>query len=193
MESNNNQDLENQQREENELNLGDIIQIVKANWFWFMLSAVICCAIAFLYLECASKIYTRTATVLIKDDSKGGGAMSEAAAFQDLGVMNIKNNVDNVVLQFQAKDLMQNVVKRLKLDMSYTIKSGMRTVELYRQAPVHVEFPDAEPNQTFELKVKPIDKKHVIVFGFKGEGINDSKIWRVPLNVAVKTPMGRMV
>ena len=63
--------------------------------------------------------------------------MSEAAAFQDLGVMNIKNNVDNVVLQFQAKDLMQNVVKRLKLDMSYTIKSGMRTVELYRQAPVH--------------------------------------------------------
>ena len=37
MESNNNQDLENQQREENELNLGDIIQIVKANWFWFMM------------------------------------------------------------------------------------------------------------------------------------------------------------
>jgi len=159
MESNNSQDLESrQQREESGLNLGNIIQIVRANWFWFMLSVVVCCAVAFLYLEWAPKVYTRTATVLIKDDSKGSGAVSETAAFQDLGMFNVKNNVDNVVLQFQAKDLMQNVVKRLKLDVSYTMKKGMRTVELYRQAPVHVEFPDAEPNQVFEMKVKPIDK-----------------------------------
>ena len=136
MESNNSQDLENQQqREDNGLNLGNIIQIVRTNWFWFMLSIVVCCAIAFLYLEWAPKVYTRTATVLIKDDSKGSGAVSETAAFQDLGMFNVKNNVDNVVLQFQAKDLMQNVVKRLKLDVSYTMKRGMSVRAIISDTP----------------------------------------------------------
>ena len=57
----------------------------------------------------------------------------------------------------------------------------------------HVEFPDAEPNQTFEMKVKPIDKHSVAVFGFRGEGITDTRIWKVSLNDTVKLPVGRVV
>ena len=70
--------------EESELNLGDILQTVLANWYWFVLSVVVCAGAAFLYLKWAPKVYTRTASVLIKDDAKGG-AMSESAAFEDLG------------------------------------------------------------------------------------------------------------
>ena len=58
--------------EENELNLGDILQTVLANWYWFVLSVVVCAGTAFLYLKWAPKVYTRTASVLIKDDAKGG-------------------------------------------------------------------------------------------------------------------------
>ena len=57
--------------EENELNLGDILQTVLANWYWFVLSVVVCAGTAFLYLKWAPKVYTRTASVLIKDDAKG--------------------------------------------------------------------------------------------------------------------------
>ena len=63
--------------EESELNLGDILQTVLANWYWFVLSVVVCAGAAFLYLKWAPKVYTRTASVLIKDDAKGG-AMSES-------------------------------------------------------------------------------------------------------------------
>ena len=54
--------------EESELNLGDILQTVLANWYWFVLSVVVCAGAAFLYLKWAPKVYTRTASVLIKDE-----------------------------------------------------------------------------------------------------------------------------
>ena len=53
--------------EENELNLGDILQTVLANWYWFVLSVVVCAGTAFLYLKWAPKVYTRTASVLINE------------------------------------------------------------------------------------------------------------------------------
>ena len=53
--------------EESELNLGDILQTVLANWYWFVLSVVVCAGAAFLYLKWAPKVYTRGAP--------GGGAV----------------------------------------------------------------------------------------------------------------------
>ena len=125
--------------EENELNLGDILQTVLANWYWFVLSVVVCAGTAFLYLKWAPKVYTRTASVLIKDDAKGG-AMSESAAFEDLGLFGSKRNVDNEVLVFKSRRLMTEVARNLHLDVSYTVKDGLRTVELYTQSPVQLSF-----------------------------------------------------
>ena len=189
-----NQELENlQQQEENELNLGDIIQIVRANWYWFALSVVVCMSAAFVYLQWAPKQYTRTASVLIKDDTKGSGAMSEASAFSDLGMFSMKSSVDNEVLVFQSRQLMQNVVKRLKLDISYTQKRGLRTTELYTQSPVHLEFPDAEPNQQFRLVATAIDEGKVALSDFEADSVDVSDAVTVALNDTVQTPVGRVV
>ena len=106
--------------EENELNLGDILQTVLANWYWFVLSVVVCAGTAFLYLKWAPKVYTRTASVLIKDDAKGG-AMSESAAFEDLGLFGSKRNVDNEVLVFKSRRLMTEVARTATV-------TGMATV-----------------------------------------------------------------
>ena len=102
-------------------------------------------------LKWAPKVYTRTASVLIKDDAKGG-AMSESAAFEDLGLFGSKRNVDNEVLVFKSRRLMTEVARNLHLDVSYTVKDGLRTVELYTQSPVQLSFPDAEEAQAFSLK-----------------------------------------
>lgn len=73
---NSEQETINLQKEENELNLNDLFHIVLANWYWFLLSVLICSGAAFLYLKWAPKVYTRTASVLIKDNSKGEGSAS---------------------------------------------------------------------------------------------------------------------
>ena len=151
--------------EESELNLGDILQTVLANWYWFVLSVVVCAGAAFLYLKWAPKVYTRTASVLIKDDAKGG-AMSESAAFEDLGLFGTKRNVDNEVLVFKSRRLMTEVARNLHLDVSYTVKDGLRTVELYTQSPVQLSFPDAEEAQAFSLQAVPVSGKEVMLSGF---------------------------
>ena len=102
---NSEQETINLRREENELNLSDLFHIVLANWYWFVLSVLVCAGVAVLYLKWAPKVYTRTASVLIKDNSKGGG-LSESAAFEELNMFNVKSNVDNEVLVFKSKRLM---------------------------------------------------------------------------------------
>ena len=84
---NSEQETINLRREENELNLSDLFHIVLANWYWFVLSVLVCAGVAVLYLKWAPKVYTRTASVLIKDNSKGGG-LSESAAFEELNMFN---------------------------------------------------------------------------------------------------------
>ena len=180
--------------EESELNLGDILQTVLANWYWFVLSVVVCAGAAFLYLKWAPKVYTRTASVLIKDDAKGG-AMSESAAFEDLGLFGTKRNVDNEVLVFKSRRLMTEVARNLHLDVSYTVKDGLRTVELYTQSPVQLSFPDAEEAQAFSLKAVPVSGKEVVLSGFilGGQEVADGKPVKVALNDTVTTPVGRVV
>ena len=78
--------------------------------------------------------------------------MSESAAFEDLGLFGTKRNVDNEVLVFKSRRLMTEVARNLHLDVSYTVKDGLRTVELYTQSPVQLSFPDAEEAQAFSLK-----------------------------------------
>ena len=178
--------------EENELNLEDILQVVLANWHWFVLSVVVCAGAAFLYLKWAPKVYTRTASVLIKDDAKGG-ALSESAAFEDLGIFGTKRNVDNEVLVFKSRRLMTEVARNLHLDVSYTVKEGLRTVELYTQSPVLLSFPDAEEAQAFSLRAKPISAEEVVLSDFVIDDESAGEPMTVALNDTVTTPVGWVV
>jgi capsular exopolysaccharide synthesis family protein len=188
------QDVSYKIEEENEgLSLYDIFQIVRINWYWFVISVLVCCLAAFIYLQRAPKIYTRTATVLIKDDSKGGTA-SESAAFAELDMFNIKRNVDNEILVFQSKQLMHTVAKRLHLDISYKVRSGLRKVELYTHSPVSIQFLEVEDAQTLSLEVVPLSENEVRLSDCtdsNGTSLSFDEV--VLLKDTVETPFGKLV
>ena len=46
----------NIEQQEPELNILDLIKIALANWYWFVISAVLCVSVAFGYLKWAPKI-----------------------------------------------------------------------------------------------------------------------------------------
>ena len=139
--------------EEELINLMDMLLVVRHNWQWFFVSVVACVALAVLYLAWSPKTYSRKATVLIRDDDKGGGGLGESALFTDISLFGGARNVDNEVLVFQARSLMEKVVDRLSLDYSYKIQKGLRTVELYSHSPLKVAFPDAEAGQYLHVCV----------------------------------------
>ena len=114
-------------------------------------------------------------------------------------MFNMKRSVDNELLVFKSKQLMKSVVKRLDLDISYSIREGLRTVELYSHSPVVVRFPEANENLEFGLTVVPVSDKEVSLSGFFSEEleeegqVQEDQTLTVALNDTVSTPIGKVV
>ena len=85
---------------------------------------------------------------------------------------------------------MSVVAERLNLDISYTIKDGLRTEELYTQSPIAVRFPEAEASQSFSLVATPLSAGEILLSGFS---TNEAKSLKVALNDTVSTPVGKLV
>ena len=141
----------------NTITLHDIIRMVIANWYWFVLSTVCCLCAAYYYLASTPKIYSRTATILVKDSRKGGDV--DLTAFSDLAGFQNRRNVDNEVFILQSRRLMTNVVKQLNLTVNYSVSERLRRRDLYGQAPIDVKFINDNDNQSLAMEITPIDDK----------------------------------
>ena len=179
-----------QAKEEQPVILRDVLFFVIDKWYWFVLSVGVCLAVAVTYLMWTPKVYERTATVLIKDDKAGSG---ETALFQDLSIFEGKNNVNNEMIVFKSYSLMAEVVRRLKIDVSYTVKDGIRTQELYTNSPVTLTFMNLEETQRASLKTKLLPDKKAVLWDFKTNGFEDAQQMTVNLNDTVNTPIGRLI
>lgn len=162
------------------------------NWYWFVLSVIICSGVAILYLKSTPKTYMRAATVLIKDDSKSGSS-DMYAAFEDLNLFKSNTNVNNEIETFKSQSLMQDVVRRLRLDVGYKIKDGLRTVELYSQSPVTVFFPDTQEEEAFSFFVELLPDSSVVLSRFERNGMElEGQQMKIKLSDTVDTPAGKV-
>ncbi|MDR3246372.1 MAG: polysaccharide biosynthesis tyrosine autokinase [Prevotellaceae bacterium] len=163
------------------------------NWYWFVLSVLICCSAGVLYLKTTPKTYVRRATILIKDESKGG-ASDMYAAFEDLNLVKSKTNVNNEIEAFKSPSLMQDIVRRLHLDVSYCINEGLRILELYSQSPVTASFPDVSEQESFSFYAELLPDSIVSLSRFERNG---EVLEYAPMNVnlfdSIDTPVGRVV
>ena len=170
------------QQEEEEIDLKALFFTVLARWWWFAIGVGIALFLAVFYILSTPKVYERKATVLIKDEDKGGKGIGGMAAFDDLGMFGMKNNVDNEILVFQANTLISNVVERLNLDMSYKHRVGLRKLELYTYSPIQIRFLEASKTQAVSLEATPLNEGEVKLANFetkdfeKQEDLGDCKV-----------------
>ena len=145
------------QQPEEEVNLQELLFRYLIHWPWFVASVLFCVVCAFAYLKVATPIYNVSATVLIKDEDKGGGATmaSELEKMGLGGMMNTKSNVDNEVEVLKSKSLALEVVEQLNLYVSYRNEDGWLSKEMYRTSPVLVSLTPQEADQLEKpMKVK---------------------------------------
>ena len=45
-------------KQESEINITDIFHLILVNWYWFVLSVLVCGGVAFFYLKSSSKVYS---------------------------------------------------------------------------------------------------------------------------------------
>ena len=109
-------------------------------WPWFVTSVIVCLACAWLYLQYTTPIYNISASIIIKDDKKGGSAGSDLSVFEGMGIINTNKNIDNEIEILRSKSLVKKVVKELGLYINYSAKGSFHHVELYGNSPVLVQF-----------------------------------------------------
>lgn len=174
-------------RNEQGINLIDLLVYFASQWKWFLLSILVCGGIAWYSYARSPLVYFRSATVIIKDPSN---KTSTTGLDRFDNIIN-KVNVANEILQFRSKKLMREVVQRLHADISYQVEDGLRNNELYTQSPVLLSFPDALPEQHFALTVTPKDTNSVILSDFSG--IEAASSLTIPMNDTVTLGKGMRV
>lgn len=161
------------------LNIVDLFMYLASQWKWFLLSILICGGIAWYNYARAPLVYFRSATVIIKDPSN----KASTSGLDRFDNFINKVNVANEILQFRSKKLMREVVQRVHADVSYQIKEGLRSNELYNESPVLVSLPDALPEQSFSFTMTLKDAKTVTLSDFSG--IEAKPSYEVALNDTV--------
>jgi len=124
--------------ETSNIDIRKIIGILVSNWRLFAFSALLCLAMAYIYLRYSTPIYKIKATVLVQDEKKGGD-LGDAGMLSDLGLGG-KSNVDNEVEIFKSRTLMERVVRDLQLYTTYYTEGRVKKVERYEDKYFQVSF-----------------------------------------------------
>lgn len=167
----------------------DLFHIFLSKWYWFVLSLFITTALVIIYLLITPPIYTRTASILIKDNSKSGTSAGSMAEFDDMGIFRSNTNVNNELITLKSPSLMEEVVVRLDLDKRYISRRGLRKIDLYKSSPVLVMLknPNGQALQ-FDIELQPHGKVRLIDFIHSGQALS-GKI-EGALSDTIATPFG---
>ena len=142
---------------EEDFNIQEVLFRYLIHWPWFVASVLFCVICAFAYLKIATPVYNVSATVLIKDDKKGGGASmtSELEKIGLAGMVTSTNGVDNEIEVLKSKSLSLEVVEQLTLYITYRDEDEFPKKELYRTSPVLVSLTPQEADKLpVAMKVK---------------------------------------
>lgn len=187
--------INNAPQEENPMSIRDIWNLCISHWKWFVLSVIVCLAAAAFYILKTVPVYSRSSSVLIKEDRRSGSVSADiASAFSDLGVGQTWVNVSNELVNFTSPDLLLQVVKNLNLDVNYVREGFFHDNTLYGSSlPVRVRFLDIPQNAGAALTVTPVDSVKVRLDGFvyQGEKVKDE--FEAAYGDTVETAFGKIV
>lgn len=71
--------------QEDFLRIQDLLGLCLGKWWWFVISLGVTLSVAVLYLMMTPSVYTRSAAVMIKDNSKGGVSLGRRGGVCRLG------------------------------------------------------------------------------------------------------------
>lgn len=177
------------------LRIQDLLYLCLARWKWFVLSLAVTLGIATFHILRTPQVYTRTASVLIKEDAKGKSVSSDMDAFSDLGLFQSGTNVNNELIAFQSPALITEIVKRLRLDMNYFFPGKFHQQVAYGLTlPVNVTMSDLSENESagFTLEIHPDSTLLLSDFTRNGTDL-DGKDIKGRLLDSIPTPLGKVI
>lgn len=177
---------QNQQDEDEDgFDLVGILMSCLSNWYWFIICVGITLLIAFFYVKKQEPIYTRSATILIKETSSG--ANNKLDVQEDMGVFKSTNTVSNEIFAMRSPQVVNEVVKRLKLNINYSREGRLHRRTLYGDGcPIDVVFHDVKDDQWVNVTVELLENGEIELCDISGF----SDVIKGKLNERLQTPVG---
>ena len=176
------------------IRLRDLFYFCLNKWYWFVISLAVTIGAAIFYLLTTPPEYTRSASLLIKEDSKGNSLGDAADLMGDFDLFQTNTNVNNEIQSLQSPAVMLDVVKRLHLDISYHRDGGLYKKVLYGQnCPYMVNFNDLQDNESVTFTINPSQNGQILLTDFSCDGEDLDGEETAILNDTVDTPIGIIV
>ncbi len=152
------EEIQGQEEEKTAFDFQTIYTTLVLNWKWFVVSVIICLGIAAIYLRFATSEYQANAKILIKDDdNKNSMGTDGIQGMANLGLISSSNGIDNEIEILSSHTLSEDVVRNLKLYVTYYMKGQIKKQLLYKVQPITVDMDAAhleKLREPVELTIK---------------------------------------
>ncbi|MDR0613304.1 MAG: hypothetical protein LBG45_07490 [Dysgonamonadaceae bacterium] len=168
------------------------------HWYYFVISMIICVAVAFVYLKVKAPVWEIAARVSLTDDDsfmKSGGLGRSASLMSAFGVGGGSQNVEDEAKKMASHGYIKKIIKNLDLNKVYVQSeyAGIVKTQLYDRSPVVVSSDPALPDTLnamleFIISVKNDDAADVKLKMLK-ETVGNYRINAFPAEL--ETPAGK--
>ena len=172
----------------------DMLIVFISHWYWFVISIIIMMSAAYFVIRSTRPQYTRTASILIKDATKGQSLATDASGFANVGIFASNTDLNNEIYQLQSPSIMLEVVKRLSLQQHYDVQGMFHAETLYgNNLPIRVDMLDVT-DEDFTRFFVDIDKqRHLRMFNFLRNHIEfKDVVVEGQMGDTINTPLGRI-
>ncbi len=157
------------------------------HWYWFVIALVIALTVAYFYNKFSETVYRTNATVLIRDDRKGGFRPGQFMG--ELDLFSPRRNIYNEMAIIRSYSLVDTTTRQMDVKTSYynigRIVGEIRKTEIYRNTPFVADYdPDNVPKNTpFNVKIISEDEYEIelgnnnrSLFGRSGSKNNTKRV-----------------
>ena len=121
------------EQDEEKVNYQELLFRYIIHWPWFVASILICLIGAWGYLYFQTPVYKVSASIMIKDDKKGGNSGSTDLENLGLGgVITSAQSIDNEIEVLRSKTILKEVINNLELYITYYDEDEFPKKELYK-------------------------------------------------------------
>ena len=136
----------------------DFLKICLKKWRWFAASVVTMLVLAIAFLLIVPPRYEREATILIKDETSGGGLLSSMLGgmgmLAGMAGLNIQGNVLNELEIITSPAIIEKVVDRMELGTRYQAYDGLMKRDLWKETlPIKVSLPQLGKDEAAYMKM----------------------------------------